>query len=161
MRLAATHLAILGLLGAIVAEVCLQGFQKIPFTCSYLPGKTNIHVTFVFSVMVLLQFLAYCAGLELRAMAHPVQYLTAIAALGGALLFARWRTAAQTDADDIGIPVRGRGLTRDSRSGIELDRYAKRNGNLILVAQGYQVPIRLGDLFARVKMALCRFHACS
>jgi hypothetical protein len=108
-RLAATHLAILGLLGAIVAEVCLQGFQKIPFTCSYLPGKTNVHVTFVFSVMVVLQFLAYCAGLEMRAMAHPVQYLTAIAALGGALLVARWRTAAQTDADDIGIQFEDEG----------------------------------------------------
>jgi hypothetical protein len=102
-RLAAVHLAILGLLGALVAEVCLQGFQKIPFTCSYLPGKTNIHITFVFSVMVLLQFLAFCAGVELRAMAHPVHYLTTIATLAAALLFARWRTAAQTDADDVGI----------------------------------------------------------
>ncbi len=108
-RIAAAHLLILALLGAIVAEICLQGFQKIPFTCSYLPGKTNIQVTLVFSVLVLLQLLAFGAGLELRAMAHPVQYLTAVATLGGALLFARRRTAAQTDADDIGIQFEDEG----------------------------------------------------
>jgi hypothetical protein len=108
-RLALVHLAILGFLGALVAEVCLQGFQKIPFTCSYLPGKTNVHVTFVFSVMVLLQFLAFCASAELKAMAHPVQYFTAIAVLAAALFFARWRTGAQTDADDIGIQFEDEG----------------------------------------------------
>jgi hypothetical protein len=108
-RPAAVHLAILGLLGALVAEVCLQGFQKLPFTCSYLPGKTNVQITFVFSVMVLLPFLAFCAGVELRAMAHPAQYLTAIAVLAAALLFARWRTAAQTDAGDIGIQFEDEG----------------------------------------------------
>lgn len=108
-RAAAGHLLILGLLGALVTEVCLQGFQKIPFTCSYLPGKTNIQVTFVFSVFVLLQFLDFCAGLELRAMAHPWQYLTVIASLTGVLLFTRWRTGAQTDADDIGIQFEDEG----------------------------------------------------
>ena len=108
-RAAAEHLLILGLLGANVTEVCLQGFQKIPFTCSYLPGKTNIQVTFVFSMFVLLQFLAFCAGLELRAMAHPLQYLAVIAALGGVLLFARWRTEAQTDADDLGVQFEDEG----------------------------------------------------
>lgn len=102
-RPAAQHLLILGIVGAIVAEICLQGYQKIPFTCSYLPGKTNIQVTLVFSVMVVLQILAYCAGLELRAMAHPWQYSGVIAALVAVLLFARWRTAAQTGADGIGI----------------------------------------------------------
>jgi hypothetical protein len=108
-RAAAAHLTVLGLLGAIVAELCLQGFQKIPFTCSYLPGKTNIQVTFVFSVLVVLQFLAFCAGLELKAMAQPLQFLIVIAMLGGALLFARWRTAAATDADDIGIQFEDEG----------------------------------------------------
>ena len=122
-RAAAGHLLILGLLGAIVTEVCLQGFQKIPFTCSYLPGKTNIQVTFVFSVFVLLQFLDFCAGLELRAMAHPWQYLTAIAALGGILLFARWRTAAQTDADDIGIQFEDEGSPAIQGLGLSLETF--------------------------------------
>lgn len=119
-RVATAHLAVLALLGAIVAEVCLMGFQKIPFTCSYLPGKTNIHLTFLFSVLVLMSFIAYCAGLELRAMQAPSKYVGLIAVLTGALLFARWRTARQTDSDDIGIQfedegapaIQGLGLSR-------------------------------------------------
>ena len=43
-RAAAGHLLVLGLLGMIVAELCLHGFQKIPFTCSYLPGKSYFHM---------------------------------------------------------------------------------------------------------------------
>jgi hypothetical protein len=34
-RQAAGHLAALGLIGMILAELCLQSFRKIPFTCSY------------------------------------------------------------------------------------------------------------------------------
>ena len=47
---AAAHLLVLGLFGAVVAEVCLYGAQKIPFTCSYLPGKSNLHITFWLSI---------------------------------------------------------------------------------------------------------------
>jgi hypothetical protein len=40
------HLGMLALLGVLVVELCLQTFQKIPFTCSYLPGKGNLHFAF-------------------------------------------------------------------------------------------------------------------
>ncbi len=100
---AAAHLIVLALVGAIITELCLQGFQKIPFTCSYLPGKTNIHIAVLFSMLVLLQFLNFCAGFELRAITSPPLYLACIVVLAGAVLFLRWRTAAQTALDDIGI----------------------------------------------------------
>jgi hypothetical protein len=45
-RLAAGHAIVLALLGAALAEATLVGPVKIPFTCSYLPGKSNIHVLF-------------------------------------------------------------------------------------------------------------------
>ncbi len=41
---AAGHLAVLGLVGFVLAELCLQSFRKIPFTCSYLPGKTHFNI---------------------------------------------------------------------------------------------------------------------
>lgn len=41
-RQAAEHLALLALVGLIVIEGMLISFRKIPFTCSYLPGKTNL-----------------------------------------------------------------------------------------------------------------------
>jgi hypothetical protein len=30
-----------------VADLCLLGFRKIPFTCSYLPGKSRFHMAFL------------------------------------------------------------------------------------------------------------------
>jgi len=45
-RLVLGHLIVLLLLGMLLVELCLYSFQKIPFTCSYLPGKANIHIVF-------------------------------------------------------------------------------------------------------------------
>lgn len=52
----AAHLAALGLFGFILAEASLIGFQKIPFTCSLLPGSTNMQFVFwkTFAGVVLL-----------------------------------------------------------------------------------------------------------
>jgi hypothetical protein len=43
----AGHLVALGFLGMIVADICLLGFRKIPFTCSWLPGKSLFHIAFL------------------------------------------------------------------------------------------------------------------
>jgi hypothetical protein len=43
-REALEHATVLALVGMIVAELCLAGFRKIPFTCSYLPGKSHFHM---------------------------------------------------------------------------------------------------------------------
>ncbi len=40
------HLVILVLLGCVFVEFALYKFDKVPFTCSYLPGKANIQVIF-------------------------------------------------------------------------------------------------------------------
>ena len=50
----AAHLVVLGLLGMILADICLLGFRKIPFTCSYLPGKSRVHMVFLGALGVLL-----------------------------------------------------------------------------------------------------------
>ena len=50
---AAAHLVILALLGLILADLNLLGFYKVPFTCSYLPGKSNIQFSFwVFMIVI-------------------------------------------------------------------------------------------------------------
>jgi hypothetical protein len=103
VSLAASHLAVLGLLGAILGEICLLGFQKIPFTCSYLPGKTNIHVTLLFSVMVLLQFIGYCAYLENGILDSPWKLAGLLAALAVIWYVLRRRTNEQAESDDLGL----------------------------------------------------------
>jgi hypothetical protein len=46
-RAAAAHLAVLGLLGVALTDLALHGFRKIPFACSYLPGKSALHMVFL------------------------------------------------------------------------------------------------------------------
>jgi CubicO group peptidase (beta-lactamase class C family) len=48
------HLVILGFLGMIAADLCLLRFQKIPFTCSYLPGKSRFHMALLVALGLLL-----------------------------------------------------------------------------------------------------------
>jgi len=56
----ANHLAVLALVGCIVAETCLIGFYKVPFTCSYLPGKANVQLFFWGSAIVLVALVIPC-----------------------------------------------------------------------------------------------------
>jgi CubicO group peptidase (beta-lactamase class C family) len=53
-RQTAAHLVVLGLLGMIVVDICLLRFQKIPFTCSYLPGKSRVHMALLVALGLLL-----------------------------------------------------------------------------------------------------------
>ncbi len=41
-RAAAAHLVFLAILGVMLTDLCMGSFRKIPFTCSYLPGKGNL-----------------------------------------------------------------------------------------------------------------------
>jgi hypothetical protein len=70
----AAHLAILALMGWILAELCLIGFYKVPFTCSYLPGKSNIQLVFWAFFIVCVPLALWIANVELDALYHPVKY---------------------------------------------------------------------------------------
>jgi hypothetical protein len=89
-RPVAEHLLALALLGVILCEVCLQEFRKIPFTCSYLPGKSRMHMA-VMVVWPLLALSAAGVGWESRILNDPARYLEMIAVLAGIALVARWR----------------------------------------------------------------------
>ena len=69
------HLAVLALLGYIFAELSLINFYKVPFTCSYLPGKTNIQIAFFGSVVVFLMLAISFAPFEVSALGDPVRFL--------------------------------------------------------------------------------------
>jgi CubicO group peptidase (beta-lactamase class C family) len=91
-RVAAAHLLILGLLGIVVCELSLRRFQRIPFTCSYLPGKSHVHLAVVVFVVLMLRF-EKGAAFELGALDDPTLYTalaTVLAMVAGAI---RWRTA--------------------------------------------------------------------
>ncbi len=70
------HLALLGLIGLLLTEACLLNFRKIPFTCSYLPGKSQIHLIFLGSL-----WLMYFAGLSVKFELEMLQQARSIATL--------------------------------------------------------------------------------
>jgi hypothetical protein len=85
---AAVHLALLGCLGIVLAEFSFGGTQKIPFTCSYLPGRSNLHVTFWLWLYVVLGGIVGCAVGEREALESPVTSAALLAGLGIAALVA-------------------------------------------------------------------------
>jgi hypothetical protein len=89
---AAEHLLILGLLGSLLTDISLRGFRKIPFTCSYLPGKSKVHMVFWFGIVPAVMVIHKLGGLEQRAMASPRNYWEIILILGAGALAARMVT---------------------------------------------------------------------
>jgi hypothetical protein len=62
--LALGHFSVMMWLGILVVEACLYTFSKIPFTCSYLPGKAGIHVAFWVCAMLFIRLLNEAAEFE-------------------------------------------------------------------------------------------------
>ncbi len=85
------HLLVLGLLGSALVEFCLQGNQKIPFACSWLPGKSKVHVILIAAIGVLPSTLK-AAQLERVALQKPTQIAMICMGLGAIAAAARWRT---------------------------------------------------------------------
>jgi len=98
-RQAAGHLTVLTLLGAILTELCLGGAQKIPFTCSWLPGKSSFHITFWLSITLIIVIVTKGAEMELQALQDFGAYRVTVAILVVLLIAARLRTTFVAHAD--------------------------------------------------------------
>jgi hypothetical protein len=94
------HSAVLGLLGIIAAEIGLHGAQKLPFTCSYLPGKSNFHLTFWLCVGLIVQIIDGGAQLEIRALRAARGFAFMIALLVVIAIAARWWTSAAAKSEE-------------------------------------------------------------
>jgi len=92
-RAAAGHLAILALFGLTLAELCLHNFDKIPFTCSYLPGKSQIHMA-ILGAVLLLGVTILSVEYERQALEDPARFVPALIGLVCVWACAKWRTAA-------------------------------------------------------------------
>lgn len=97
------HLAILAALALILTELSLHGFHKIPFTCSYLPGKSQVHLA-VLGGIALLWSIILSVVYERQALADPKRFLPALAGVAAVWALLRWRTAAH--AKEEGAEVR-------------------------------------------------------
>jgi hypothetical protein len=88
------HLAILGLMAAIFVELSLMGIQKIPFACSYLPAKRNIHVFWGF-IPALVVVVLGAATFEQYALENPARLSKVLVGLALAAFLAWWRTTPE------------------------------------------------------------------
>ena len=76
--------------GALLVEVMFWTFDKVPFTCSYFPGKTNLSILFLIYFYGLTNYSFHLADLELAAeqrWSYGLVYL----AVGAVLLVLAWR----------------------------------------------------------------------
>ena len=90
-RIAGAYLVALGLVGSILADLCMHGFHKIPFSCSYQPGKANIQFAF-WGFLALLPFARMAANHAWETLQHPSGRVSIIVSLCALAMAARWRT---------------------------------------------------------------------
>jgi len=91
------HAAFLAAVGLLIIELALTGFAKVPFTCSYLPGKANLKIMFGVYWGLLIIVSEIVTDIEQRALRHPAGYawlmgITLVAWLVAALR-GRWARA--------------------------------------------------------------------
>lgn len=97
------HLAVLVLIGIILVEISLFGFRKIPFTCSYLPGKANLHLRLGVYAPLFLLFADRGVAVELWTLQEPEFFGLLVLALVTVAYWARRRTSLQATASRAGL----------------------------------------------------------
>lgn len=79
----AIHLLVLAFVGWLLAEIGLISFYKVPFTCSWLPGKVHALVLFGCSLVLLAVFGLTCSELELPAFSSLARSTVMVLLLAG------------------------------------------------------------------------------
>ena len=82
----------MSLCGYLMVQFSLKGFRKIPFACSYLPGKANLHLKIGLYAMGLLAAASFAVQIEYFALSHARRFaiLCAILAALAAWAWRRW-----------------------------------------------------------------------
>ena len=71
----AGHLALLALFGCAFVEFSLINFEKVPFTCSFMPGKANVQAVFWGAVVIWIMLTLLAGTLEMSALQHFSKFL--------------------------------------------------------------------------------------
>jgi hypothetical protein len=99
LQQAAGHLVVLACLGVLIADLFLHGFRKIPFACSYLPGKSQVHMVFL-GAAGLMWFVMLSVKYERQVLQDPRGIATMAALFAAAAVCGRLATAAVARLDD-------------------------------------------------------------
>jgi hypothetical protein len=80
-RQVTAHLVSMLLVGMLLVEMCLISFKKISFTCSYLPGKANLHFVFWACLLFFIRWLKDMAEFEGRMLRDPASSVAMVVVL--------------------------------------------------------------------------------
>lgn len=84
------HFMTMMCLGGMLVELCLYTFPKLPFTCSYLPGKAQVHFVFWACVLLFVRLLDKAARLEDRMLGHVLSCIAMVLIVAVAAAGMRW-----------------------------------------------------------------------
>jgi hypothetical protein len=76
--------------GALLIELMFWSFDKVPFTCTYFPGRTNLSILFVLYLYGFTTYSFQLADLEV-AVEHRALYAILFVAAAAVLLAWSWR----------------------------------------------------------------------
>lgn len=88
---AARHVVFVALVGLILIEALTARFHKIPFACSWLPGKANLKVMFGVYWLLFFFFSELAAEFDLAGLRQPPVFLRIGLLFCAALAILRWR----------------------------------------------------------------------
>ena len=93
------HLVILAAAGFAMVQFSLKGFRKIPFTCSYLPGKANVHVKLGLFAVGFLFITSEAIELEFWSLGNTKPYVVLLAFLIALGAWAFRRNVSRSDGE--------------------------------------------------------------
>ena len=88
------HMLFCSVVSYLLVEVLLVSFEKFPFTCSYLPGKANLKVSWPIYLFAFTTYVTAFLTLEYWMLQRPVRFawlLALVALVHAALAVYRWR----------------------------------------------------------------------
>ena len=95
-RPAAEHMLVISMAAAALVHGALDQFRKVPFACSYLPGKANLHVRIGVYAMGALTVASILVQIEYFTMDHPVGFAIycAVWLAAASIAWRRWQQFA-------------------------------------------------------------------
>jgi hypothetical protein len=74
-------LAIGYLCGVLLVEAVISNWRRIPFTCSYIPGKRHVAESVLLALLIVLVFMMIGRGLVAISRAHPSRFVIVLGVL--------------------------------------------------------------------------------
>jgi hypothetical protein len=99
-RPALGHLSLMLLLGILLVELCVYTFPKIPFACSYSPGKAQIHIYFWVGLLFCIKLLSEAAAFESRQLHSFARCVAMLLAFATAVMILRYLSGTRASSSE-------------------------------------------------------------